>query len=121
MGPAAPVIQPSMSLGDRLVEIKGYIREITLTRRVKPVDAAHLLQATQQHGAIENNFHRVMNVTFGEGRSRTRNEDSAEKMAVLRAIALKLLKRNSSRSSLGQKCFCAAIDNDFLLHLLTQF
>lgn len=86
-----------------------------------PADAARLLQATQHHWAIENRFHWVMDVTFGEDRSRIRNEESAENMAVLRSIALNLLKRDTSKSSLRQKRFRAAMDNDFLLHLITQF
>ena len=86
-----------------------------------PADAARLLLATQHHWAIENSFHWVMDVTFGEDRSRIRNEDSAENMAVLRTIALNLLKRDPSKSSLRQKRFRAAMDNDFLLHLITQF
>jgi predicted transposase YbfD/YdcC len=86
-----------------------------------PSDAARLLQATQHHWAIENSFHWVLDVTFSEDRSRIRNEESAENMAVLRSIALNLLKRDPSKSSLRQKRFRAAMDNDFLLHLITQF
>jgi predicted transposase YbfD/YdcC len=85
-----------------------------------PADAARLLQATQHHWAIENSFHWVLDVTFGEDCSRIRNEDSAENMAVLRSIALNLLKRDTSKSSLRQKRFRAAMDNDFLFHLITQ-
>lgn len=86
-----------------------------------PADAARLLQTIQHHWAIENCFHWVMDVTFGEDRSRIRNEESAENMAVLRSISLNLLKRDPSTSSLRQKRFRAAMDNDFLLHLITQF
>ena len=86
-----------------------------------PADAARLLYATQHHWAIENSFHWVMDVTFGEDHSRIRNEHSAENMAVLRSLALNLLKRDPSKSSLRQKRFRAAMDNDFLLHLITQF
>lgn len=85
-----------------------------------PADAA-LLQSTRHHWAIENSFHWVMDVTFGEDHSRIRNDESAENMAVLRSIALNLLKRDPSKSSLRQKRFRAAMDNDFLLHLITQF
>ncbi len=86
-----------------------------------PANAALLLISTQHHWAIENSFHWVMDVTFDEDRSRIRNDDSAENMAVLRSIALNLLKRDTSKSSLRQKRFRAAMDNDFLLHLLTRF
>jgi predicted transposase YbfD/YdcC len=86
-----------------------------------PAHAARLLQATQHHWAIENSFHWVMDVTFGEDHSRIRTEDSAENMAVLRSIALNLLKRDTSKGSLRQKRFRAAMDDDFLFHLITQF
>ena len=95
-------------------------RETTYYISSLPADAARLLQSTQHHWAIENSFHWVMDVTFGEDHSRIRNEDSAENMAVLRSIALNLLKRDPSQSSLRQKRFRAAMDNDFLFYLLTQ-
>jgi len=82
--------------------------------------AATILGATQHHWAIENSFHWVLDVTFGEDLSRIRMGDSAENMAVLRTIALNLLKQDTSNSSLRQKRFRAAMDNDFLFHLLTQ-
>jgi len=85
-----------------------------------PADATQLLQAIQHHWAIENSFHWVMDVTFAEDYSRIRTEDSAENMAVLRSLALNLLKRDTSKSSLRQKRFRAAMDNQFLLHLITQ-
>lgn len=82
--------------------------------------AAAILEATQHHWAIENSFHWVLDVTFGEDLSRLRTGESAENMAVLRTLALNLLKRDISKSSLKQKRFRAAMDNDFLFHLLTQ-
>lgn len=84
------------------------------------LDAATILDATQHHWAIENSFHWVLDVTFAEDDSRIRSGESAENMAVLRAVALNLLKQDSSKSSLRQKRFRAAMDNDFLLHLLSQ-
>ena len=81
--------------------------------------AAAILDATQHHWAIENSFHWVLDVTFGEDLSRIRTGDSAENMAALRTIALNLLKQDTSKSSLKQKRFRAAMDNDFLFHLLT--
>jgi hypothetical protein len=59
-------------------------------------------------------------VTFGEDLSRIRSGESAENMATLRTIALNLLKQDTSKSSLKQKRFRAAMDNDFLFQLLTQ-
>jgi predicted transposase YbfD/YdcC len=82
--------------------------------------AATILEATRHHWAIENSFHWVMDVTFGEDLSRIRVGESAENMALLRTISLNLLKQDASKSSLRQKRFRAAMDNDFLFHLITQ-
>lgn len=84
-------------------------------------DAATILNATQHHWAIENSFHWVLDVTFNEDASRIRSGESAENMAALRAIAINLLKADGSKSSLRQKRLRAAVDNEFLLRLLTQF
>jgi predicted transposase YbfD/YdcC len=81
--------------------------------------AALILEATQHHWAIENSFHWVLDVTFGEDLSRIRTGESAENMAVLRTVALNLLKQDTSKSSLKQKRFRAAMDNNFLFRLLT--
>jgi predicted transposase YbfD/YdcC len=83
-------------------------------------DAQRILEATRHHWAIENSFHWVLDVTFGEDLSRIRIGESSENMALLRTIALNLLKQNKTKSSLKQKRFRAAMDNDFLFHLLTQ-
>ncbi len=80
--------------------------------------AAVILQATRRHWTIENSYHWVLDVTFGEDHSRIRDGESSENMATLRAIAMNLLKRDPSKSSLRQKRFRAAMNNDFLLHLL---
>jgi len=61
-----------------------------------------------------------LDVTFGDDASRIRLGESAENMAVLRTIALNLLKQNKTKSSLKQKRFRAAMDNSFLLQLLIQ-
>jgi hypothetical protein len=65
-------------------------------------------------------FHWVLDVTFSADDSRIRSGESAENMALLRAVALNLLKQDTSKGSLPQKRLRAAMDNDFLLHLLTQ-
>ena len=82
--------------------------------------AQTLLDATRHHWAIENSFHWVLDVTFREDHARNRAGDSPVNMAVLRSIALNLLKRDPSKHSLKQKRFKAAMNNDFLQSLLTQ-
>lgn len=85
-----------------------------------PADAQRLLAATRHHWAIENSFHWVLDVTFNEDASRIRSGDAAQNMAVFRALALNLLKRDVSKGSLKQKRFRAALDEDFLFKLISQ-
>ena len=85
-----------------------------------PPDAQHLLTCTRHHWAIENAFHWVLDVTFREDDSRVRSGYAPENFAVLRHLALNILKHDKSKGSLKQKRFRAALNDHFLLHLLTQ-
>jgi predicted transposase YbfD/YdcC len=85
-----------------------------------PSDAAKLLAATRAHWGIENSCHWVLDVTFGEDDSRIRSGDAPQNMAVLRHLALNLLKRDPSKGSLRRKRYQAALDDTFLLKLLAQ-
>lgn len=83
-----------------------------------PNQAARLLDATRHHWAIENSFHWVLDVTFHEDDSRIRLGDSPQNMALLRHIALNILKHDPSQASLKQKRCRAGLDEPFLLNLL---
>jgi predicted transposase YbfD/YdcC len=85
-----------------------------------PADARRILAATRAHWAVENSFHWTMDVVFGEDASRVRLDEAPENFAVLRHIALNLLKRHPAKLSVKRKRFRAALDDDFLLQLLTQ-
>lgn len=82
--------------------------------------AKTLLNATRQHWSIENSLHWVMDVTFREDQMRTRKGDSAQNLIALRNIALNILKNDSSKGSLRQKRYRAALDDSFMLQLLSQ-
>jgi len=83
-------------------------------------DARRILSASRHHWAIENSFHWVLDVTFREDDSRIRSGDAPQNMAVLRTLALNILKRDTSKGSLKQKRFRASLDDQFLLQLLEQ-
>jgi len=72
-----------------------------------PADAKRITQAIRAHWSVENSFHWTLDVTLEEDRARMRTGDSAENFAVLRHVALNLLKR-----------FKAALDDHFLFELL---
>lgn len=81
-------------------------------------NAKQILHATRTHWAVENSLHWVLDVTFREDDSRIRMRNSPQNMAVLRDIALNILKQDGSKGSLKQKRYRAALDDDFLLQLL---
>jgi len=83
-----------------------------------PADAKQISHAIRAHWSIENSFHWVLDMTFNEDRSRLRTGESAENFAVLRHVALNLLKRHPGKLSLKRKRFKAALDDRFLLELL---
>lgn len=86
-----------------------------------PPNARQLLAATRQHWGIENALHWVLDVTFNEDASRARKDNSAQNFAALRRLALNILKQDTTKSSLKQKRYRAALDDSFLLQLLTRF
>ncbi len=81
-------------------------------------DAAQLLDITRSHWSIENSLHWVLDLTFREDESRMRLGNSPQNMNVLRQLALNILKSSSSKGSLRQKRYRAALDDTFLLTLL---
>ena len=81
--------------------------------------AEKVLAAVRSHWAIENNLHWTLDMSFDEDRSRVRKEYGAENLAVLRHIALNLLKqeKNSKRSIRGKRLL-AGWDENYLLRVL---
>jgi predicted transposase YbfD/YdcC len=83
--------------------------------------AAAFGQAVRTHWGIENRLHWVLDVTFHEDDHRTRTGHSAENFAVLRHLALNLLRRNTAvRGSIATKRFKAALTEQYLARLIAQ-
>jgi len=61
-----------------------------------------------------------LDVTFREDAARIRKDNSPQNFGVLRHIALNILKQDASKMSLKQKRYRPALDDSFLLQLLTQ-
>lgn len=84
-------------------------------------DADRILHASRAHWSVENTFHWTLDVTFGEDASRVRLDNAPENFAIIRHLAFNLLKAHPSKATLNNKRFHAALDDSFLLELLTQF
>jgi predicted transposase YbfD/YdcC len=80
--------------------------------------ASLLLGCIRAHWSIENSFHWVLDAVFQEDRARTRNTNSAQNLALLRRIALNLVKKHPAKGSLKGKRHRAAWNDDFLLQVL---
>ena len=84
-----------------------------------PGDAAQLLEATRHHWRIENSCHWVLDVAFREDASRIRKDNSGENFAIVRRIALNLLKaEKSTKLGVANKRLKAAWDDNYLTTIL---
>lgn len=78
-----------------------------------------MARAIRRHWAIENGQHWVLDVDFGEDRSRVRERTAARNLAVLRRIALDLLRADvSTKASPKGKRKTAAWNDAHMAKLL---
>jgi predicted transposase YbfD/YdcC len=84
-----------------------------------PADAQTILKAKRSHWKIENQLHWVLDIAFKEDDSRVRKDHAPEKLAVLRHLALNLLKKDkSAKGGMHAKRLQAGWNNDYLLTIL---
>jgi predicted transposase YbfD/YdcC len=77
-------------------------------------------QAVRGHWGIENSLHWVLDVTFDEDQTRTRERFAARNLSWLRRFAISLLKRHPSKHSIKGKSEMAGWNNEFLMEVLTE-
>jgi predicted transposase YbfD/YdcC len=75
-------------------------------------------QALRGHWGIENQLHWQLDVSFREDASRVENLHGAANLALMRKLALGLLKQHPRKDSLARKRKTAALDADFLAEVL---
>jgi len=82
-------------------------------------DAEKFARAVRSHWSVENNLHWVLDVAFDEDRSRVRKDNAPENMAMLRHVALNLLKGDTTtKVGIKTRRKMAGWSNEYLAHLL---
>lgn len=76
-------------------------------------------EVLRNHWRIENNLHWQLDVSFGEDASRIQERNAAANFAVLRKLALCVLKRHPEKQSIARKRKKAALDPVFLAETMT--
>lgn len=100
VGTAAATVEVSYFIGSKVMSAKRYG------------------EVLRNHWGIENNLHWQLDVNFAEDANRVTKRKGAENLALLRKLALMMLKRHSSKQSLAGKQWNAALNPQFLEDVL---
>ncbi|HEV3396344.1 MAG TPA: ISAs1 family transposase [Xanthobacteraceae bacterium] len=84
----------------------------------KYIAARKLLQVVRSHWAIENQLHWLLDVVFAEDANRSRKDNAPENLAILRRLAVNIVRSHPAPMSMRQKIKAAGWDDSFLLGLI---
>jgi predicted transposase YbfD/YdcC len=84
----------------------------------KKAGARYYGKALRHHWGIENSLHWQLDVSFGEDYNRTRQRRAAQNLALVRRLAVTLLKRHPAKESIACKRLQAAWNTEFLEEVL---
>jgi len=107
------MVRARRAVGDQeSIDCRYYISSL-------PANAELFGKAVRAHWGVENSLHWVLDMVFREDESRMRKGNSPENFAILRRIALNLVKRDtSSKFSLKARRKAAGWNNAYLEQLL---
>jgi predicted transposase YbfD/YdcC len=82
------------------------------------LSAQRMLEVARTHWTIENQLHWVLDVALQEDAARSRKDNAPQNIALIRKIALNILRRHPDKGSVKGKIKRAAWNNAFLLSLI---
>ena len=85
-----------------------------------PLSAEPFGMVVRSHWGVENRLHWVLDVVMNEDQARNRLDNGPKNLAVLRHMALNLMRKENSKGSLRGKFKRAAWRDDFLAKLIAQ-
>jgi len=86
----------------------------------KYMSAKRALQVLRSHWGIENRLHWVLDVVFAEDANRARKDNAPENLAILRRLALNVIRSYPAKIPMQQKIKRAGWENAFLLQVLAH-
>jgi len=107
------LVERTRRIGDKTsVERRYYISSLA-------PDAEKLMRAVRSHWEVENRLHWCLDVQFGDDYARARTGHVAHNLALVRHIALNLIRLNTSvKTSIKTKRLLAATSDEFRAALL---
>lgn len=82
--------------------------------------AQRMLEVARTHWTIENQLHWVLDVALGEDASRSRADHAPQNLALIRKLALNILRQHPEKASIKTKTKKAGWNDDFLISLFAH-
>jgi predicted transposase YbfD/YdcC len=95
-------------------KLTNTIHYVVLSKRLSP---KRLIEIVRAHWTVENQLHWQLDVVFNEDDARTRKNYAPENLAVLRRIALDILRAHPENRSIARKMKLAAWKKEFFYDL----
>ena len=115
---------PGLAAVGKVTATREIDRHATTTARYyiasRPLSAAELNRLVRGHWGIENQLHWVLDVVMNEDQARARKDNAPENLALLRRLALNIIKRNKDKGSNRLKFKRAGWDDRFLTKLIAE-
>jgi len=86
----------------------------------KYIPAGKLLRIVRGHWGIENQLHWLLDVVLDEDANRARKDNAPENLAILRRLAINIIRAHPAKVSMRRKIKRAGWDDAFLLSMLAH-